>query len=54
MASTETSQQTGQPHLQKQDLATLVSVNFIEKLKLKKNTGLASFSLFFPKVKLSF
>jgi len=25
MASTETPQQTGQPHLQKQDLATLVS-----------------------------
>jgi hypothetical protein len=32
MASTETPQQGGQPHLQKQDLATLVSANFSEKL----------------------
>lgn len=31
MASTETPQQGGQPHLQKQDLATLVSVNFSDE-----------------------
>lgn len=34
MASNETPQQSGQPHLQKQDLATLVSDHFSELIKV--------------------
>lgn len=47
MASTETPQQSGQPHLQKQDLATLVCMDLSDKNTILIFVlGLASFSHF--------